>query len=120
MFGFIRRWWRRRNRSYRCDDCGTVVRRSKHRATVRVEQITKPEGELEELGKNLDRVQALRIKGERVVLTCPACEEKRRAEWNERFTAAMKATAEEGAMVMDGARGTAKAEMFKKAFGGTA
>jgi len=75
MLGFIRRWWRRRNRSYRCDDCGRTMVRSPERADVRVERMADAN-----YGPEMERAFArigLRSDGGwRVVLRCPECAAK--------------------------------------------
>ena len=79
MFGFIRRWWRSRRRNYLCDDCGTFVRRAKQPAHVRIVPVRRGV-ETPELTKALDQMPALQFKPgmSRIVLSCPACEEKRK------------------------------------------
>ena len=79
MFGFIKRWWRRRNRVYRCDDCGKIIKKSKNRADVRIEVVS-PGKESPDLTKNLNRVPGLRLNPGmgRIVLSCPECTKKRK------------------------------------------
>jgi len=70
MFGWIRRWWRRRTRSYRCDECGRTVVRSPERADVRVERIADADYG-PEMERAFARIGLRSAGGWRVVLRCP-------------------------------------------------
>ena len=63
MFGWFRRWRRRRRNSYRCDGCGEVVARRESRAAPRCRVV-----EIEKCGDLWPRVRATVVD-----LLCPAC-----------------------------------------------
>jgi len=79
MLGFIRRWWRRRHRNYRCDGCGARQTRSVDRAYVRVERTMIPTvGKAHTSGSILAAIR--RTGGWRVRLLCPTCAAKEKQE----------------------------------------